>query len=420
MSRDTFLSIANEVRGQTGLDIELCKLHVRDSFRELQERNTPWSWQLKRGLFTAPAPYTTGTATIANQFDTLVTLGGGAVVSSAFIGRQFRLGVGDPYYDIIGVDSGANTITLLQPWADTPHTASSYTISQTFFLVPDDFYSFLVVYDPLHSWRLNLNVPQSTLDWWDTKRSNSGNPVLLSPVDYTPSYAGKVGPALAVVNTGSPTPSTGGSYAGSTDSVIFVQITATGALDAATFSWSKDGGTLTTGVPVSSAGNILPENIGLSWPSGTYKSGDIFIIQVRAVSNPGTPRFEIYPAPSEQLIFPYQYVSKYPDISDFGTTIPRFIPGSFIKEGALAKAARTAGTEEKPNPYAQIARAQNHEDRFTEMISLLAQNDQEVFTTSIFAEAALPYAPLPWGSMLGGGRALTYDPIWMYPDVGIV
>jgi hypothetical protein len=408
--RDDFITIASQTHAQTTLDIELCKLGVRDSWRELLQRNAEWSWLLKRGIVTLPTPYTTGLATFT-QYSNTVT-GSGTAWDASMIGRQIRSGIGDPFYTVIDVPS-PTSLLITPAWADTTSlTPSAYSIFSAYLTVPDDFFSFVVVKDPQRSWRLNLHVDQTVLDFFDPKRSSTGQPVCLSAVDYSPSYAGKVYPAIQATGTGG-APLASGTYFGATDAVFVVQITSTGIVDVATFQWKKDNGAWTTGVPASSLGNILSEGVALTWPTGvSFTNGDVFVVRTSSVSNPGLPRYEIYPYPSQQTILHFQYLATYPDLDDPNVTLPRYIPGNVIKEGALAKVARIPGTNAKSNPYAQRARAENHEARFDVMISELMRQDQEVFCRSVQQDVGLPFAPLPW---MFAGQPLDYDPPYIYP-----
>jgi hypothetical protein len=418
MARSTFDSIASEVHVQTGVDIEQSRVFVRDSFRELLEMNN-WSWMLRRGVLSVAAPYSTGTVTLTHGLPNVTGIG--TAWTSALIGLQFRPSINDPLYTISSVQS-STSLALDMGWggldATTPIT---YRITQTYITPPDDFFSFLSVAELTHGWRLWLNVDQSVIDRFDPRRaSTSSTPVLLSPVSYSPSYSGRVFPALNVGDTGSSI-TTGGTYTGSDDALFTVTITNDGDGDTATFSWRKNDGAFVTGVDASSLGVELTEGVTVTTPStSAYIGGDTFVIRVSAVANPGLPRYELYPTPSTSLALPFHYISRYPDIDDYGVVLPRYIPGNVVKESALAKCARYAGSADKPNAYAQVARAENHETRFQEMVVGLMRQDEEVYCRSVQQDTGMPYAPWPWAGGpsggLGGGGLLDFDPLSIYPD----
>lgn len=406
--RDDFSTIASQVYAATGqqIDYGLCEMAVRDSFRELRER-VNWSWLLKRGVLTLAAPYSIGLASFT-QYGSTVT-GSGTSWTASMIGRQIRSGIGDPYYTITSVVS-STSLTIDPPWADSSSlTPSAYSIFTGYIVPPDDFFSFVVVKDPQRTHRLHLNIDQSALDLYDPRRSSTGQPILLSPVDYAPSYSGRVYGTVPVLQSSStnPYPTAAGTYTGSADALFVVQILLGGAVDTATFRWKKDSASSwTSGGVCSSLGNILPEGVGLSWLAGTYVASDTFVIRTSAVSNPGLPRFEPWPKPSAQIVLQFQYLSRYPDLDEPGTVLPRFIPGNVVKEGAYAKVARLPGTDAKPNPFAQIARAENYENRFDSMIVELMRQDEEVFVQSIQDDSMLPLFPLPWAY---GARSSDFD-----------
>lgn len=408
--RDTFDSIAAEVRATTTLDIELCRIAVRDAFRELRDF-VNWSWLIKRGVMTIPAAYSTGTASLV-QYSDLVN-GSGVTWDSSMIGRQFRTSIDDPFYTIIDVLS--TTVARISPaWAGSNITASSYSIFTAYITPPEDFVSFISVKDAQHSWRLNTDVDQSVLDSYDAKRSSSSaQPFCLSLVDYAASYNGKVGPTVVVFENGGMRPSSSGSYTGATDAIFVIVFEFDGPIDVATFKWKKNNGNFTTGVVASSLGNILPEGVTLTWATaGDATLGDTYVLRTTAISNPGLPRFELYPYPTSQTILHYQYLSSYPDISDANVQLPIYISGHIIKEGALGRVARIPGTDDKPNPYAQRARGENHEERFVNMLTEAARRDEEVFCRSIQSDLAFPYAPMPWG------QSYNFDPLSIYPGFG--
>lgn len=411
--RDDFNLIAHQVHGLTTLDIELSKLCVRDSWREIAERNL-WSWRLRRGIIPLSAPYSIGTVSISAPFTSTID-GVGTAWDATMIGRQFRLSVTNPFYTIVDVPS-PTALTIDPPWGGDTIASSTYSITSSYWTAPDDFFSLLSVTDSIRAWRLNLNVDQAMLDLYDPRRSSMGQPILLSPLDYSTSYSGRVYPVVRAYGSGS-SPASYGSYTGVSDALFAIRIITGGAVGVATFQWHRDSLAFSSTTTTSSIGNLLSDGVGVSWPSsGTFVSGDVFIIRTSTQANPGSPRFEIYPSPQSTSLLPFYYVTTYSDLDDAGVTLPRYIPGTLVKEGALARAARIPNTIERPNPYAQIARAEAHENAFASLLAQEMQNDEEVFCRSISSDVSLPFAPFPWSRMAGGQLPIDFDPLFIYPS----
>lgn len=154
---------------------------VNFAFRELVERRK-WSWLIKRGQFTFPDKYTTGTATVTNGSNAVVGIG--TTWTSAMIGRQFRIGLLTPIYDIIAVPS-ATSLTLSDVWGSTSQTSVGYQIYLAYQIPPTDFHSFTSVYDPNFNWQLWTTVKQSELNSYDAQRASQGTPYVVTDYDYT-------------------------------------------------------------------------------------------------------------------------------------------------------------------------------------------------------------------------------------------
>lgn len=411
---DTFSSIWNAVHGHSqSVDPLLVQSWVRDTWREIAEART-WSWLRKRSRVYIPAPYTTGTVTIVYGSNLLTF--SGATLSLDMEGRQFRLGTTGGIYNIQSVDTSAGTARLTLPWQDDVDGASaqSYRIFTAYITPPDSqFFAWLAVTDPSHRKRLRLHVNQETIDYHDANRQTTSiGPACLSGVDWTDSYAGRVYSTLRVVGSG-PTPTATGTYVGAADALYVITITTGGAVDTAVFSYRKNSETTVSGVTVSSSGNILPEGVELTWPAGTYVLNNVFIVRVSARPQYGVPRYEIYPHPTAELVLPCLYATRVTDIDEPSFVLPYTMRGDVIKMGTLAKMARYPGTEQRPNPFAQLARAQHYEDKFNFALAELVTADDFIMETNVSDPTdSWEYSLLPWMSASGYGLYPTpeYDP----------
>ena len=134
-------------------------------------------------------------------------------------------------------------------------------------------------------------------------------------------------------------------------------------------------------------------NSGTAYCVVSYEFDSLF-------NDPPVPMYEIWPHQRAQYVYPYLYISRPPDLSDPGASLPRYIRGDVLLEGALGQAARWPGAaKDQPNPYFNLALAMQHDQRFTKMIQDLARTDDEIFENDVMYQSvsAMPYASIAWG-----------------------
>ena len=108
------------------------------------------------------------------------------------------------------------------------------------------------------------------------------------------------------------------------------------------------------------------------------------------------PRYELWPHQTAEYVYPFLYRSRPPDLEDAAATLPRYLRGDVLLEGALAMAARWPGpSQDKPNPYFSIQLSSMHDARFEQMVMELEKLDDEVYEddVSYLTASGWPFAP---------------------------
>lgn len=281
----------------------LAQSWVQYSFRKIVETKR-WSWLVKQGQLVCNNVISTGTVQVSTGDQTVT--GTGTAWDTSIIGRQFRVSINYPIYTIAGVDAGAQTLTLDQPWGAGPVTGVNYLVYNAYFVMPTDFHSVISIWDPSFNWQLNPRVLQSELNAIDSQRANSGTAYVLSFRDYDP---------LAAAPT----------------------------------------------VPL--------------------------------------PRYELWPHQFSAKPYPYLYETRPPDLNDQGATLPRYIRGDVVLEGALWQATLWPGpSSEKPNPYFSVALANQHRTNFQQAVMELERQDSEIDPIDVLysSVAQMPFAAVPF------------------------
>lgn len=181
MALDTFDGIHHRVLLRApAVGTHLARDMVKNAFRTLGEHRL-WSWQTARDIFMAKAVYNTGTVAVTRGSATLT--GTGTTWTAAMIGRQFRTGTNEPIYTIISRASDTS-VAINEPWAGATASGASYEIWNAYFTVPQNFQTFISVWDPNFNWQLHLNESQTRLNSVDAQRSSSGTTYVVADLDY--------------------------------------------------------------------------------------------------------------------------------------------------------------------------------------------------------------------------------------------
>jgi hypothetical protein len=155
------------------------------SFREIAE-NRKFSWLQKESQLLVPDVVSDGLVDVTYKDANVV--GTGTSWDGSLVGRQFRIGLSTPIYTISDV-TDATHLTLDSVWGATSTAAVNYLIYQAYFVMPDDFLSFITCWDPAFNWQLWTRIRQVELNSWDAQRANSGTAYALSFRDFNPLVA---------------------------------------------------------------------------------------------------------------------------------------------------------------------------------------------------------------------------------------
>lgn len=149
--------------------------------------------------------------------------------------------------------------------------------------------------------------------------------------------------------------------------------------------------------------NVTQEELN-AWDAQRANSGVAYVLATldfdNIFSNPPSPRYEVWPHQKSTYVLPCMYISRPPDLSDAGATLPRQIRGDVLLEEALAQAARWPGpSKDAPNPYFNLTLATQHEARAQAMIAELERTDDELFENNVtyLSLSAMPFASIPYG-----------------------
>ncbi len=182
-----------DVQGSVpGMDAAQARTIINEAWADVR-RLGGWSWQLLETGFTVPGMLSTGTVTL--QFGSPTVTGDvnaqaawatASQYGSLITQRQFRSGGvsgAGTFYDIIGYDSGAGTLTLNRPFSDPltsltgPVPTQEYSIYQPYIVAPcSDFERWLSVYDIANAGWLMVRGDRREVGRTDPQRQIFSNP----------------------------------------------------------------------------------------------------------------------------------------------------------------------------------------------------------------------------------------------------
>lgn len=149
--------------------------------------------------------------------------------------------------------------------------------------------------------------------------------------------------------------------------------------------------------------NVTQEELN-AWDSQRANTGTAYVVASYKLESyfntPPLPQYEIWPHQRAQYVYPFLYISRPPDLSDPGASLPRMIRGDVLLELALAQCARWPGpSKDEPNPYFNLALAMQHEQRGMAMVQEMARTDDEQTENDVtyLSLSAMPFASIPYG-----------------------
>jgi hypothetical protein len=149
--------------------------------------------------------------------------------------------------------------------------------------------------------------------------------------------------------------------------------------------------------------NVTQEELN-AWDAQRATTGTAYNVSMfdydGEFNDPPLPRYEIWPHQRSSYCYPFLYISRPPDLSDPGASLPRYIRGDVLIEMALAQAARWPGaSKDSPNPYFSLPLAMQHDVRGLDMLRDMARTDDEICENDVsyMSMSAMPFATVPWG-----------------------
>lgn len=148
--------------------------------------------------------------------------------------------------------------------------------------------------------------------------------------------------------------------------------------------------------------NVRQDELNM-WDAQRTSTGTAYCVVQQTYDTsvtPPLPRYELWPHQLAQKPFPFIYITRPPDLSDAGASLPRYITSDVILEGAMADVARWPGPDrEHPNPYFNLQLAMMHDRIYNEKVQVAEVQDDEVYMqdVSYTQVAGWPYSPFPLG-----------------------
>ena len=148
-------------------DIEIA---INHAIREICDRRLWYGMMTKGQIVTVPL-YNASTCSVATNSATVTGVTGpsGTNWTSSLIGRSFRIGYTFPIYNIIGVDTVAQALTLELPWGGPSLSSTSYFIVRQYYSIPNIKYIYAALNLQM-MYRMWTNLTQNSLDNLDPSR----------------------------------------------------------------------------------------------------------------------------------------------------------------------------------------------------------------------------------------------------------
>ena len=143
----------------------------------------------------------------------------------------------------------------------------------------------------------------------------------------------------------------------------------------------------------------------ITFPTGvTYTNGDAWVVRTTALSNAGSPMYELWPHQEAAHVYGLLYAALPTDISDVGAVIPRSIPGDLLTQLSMAEVARYPGTDVSKNPYFNPGVARMLDQQCEERLNLIELRDDEISVENL----SYQFPAMMWGypSVLGDAKWL--------------
>lgn len=156
---------------------------INNNYRKIIERRN-WYGMLVRGQFTTPQMTSQGSATVTNGSN--IVQGFGTPWTTALIGQQFRIGFTNPFQTIVNVNVALQQLTLDFAYGGQSLVMTGYQIAQAWVTLGSNIRYILDSTNQQQGWRMEINVPQQTLNQMDTWRTSVGWSYILSAKEPTP------------------------------------------------------------------------------------------------------------------------------------------------------------------------------------------------------------------------------------------
>lgn len=178
-------------------DASSISVRLNGIIRKIYDRRT-WFGLMVRGQIPCVGMVVGGTVNIT-EGSPIVT-GIGTTWTPSVIGRQFRIGYNTDRYTINALDPATQTLTLEMPWAGVTYAGAGYTITQSFYEIPNVKYMH-VAKNLVMAWRLNLGLNQQSLDTLDPWRIQVFSPRALAQMPSAPNgnFRVELWPSPAIV-----------------------------------------------------------------------------------------------------------------------------------------------------------------------------------------------------------------------------